>query len=195
MRLPVPCALLTAAFVFTGSAIAGEEKSKKALGKEWDVRVSARVVADNPSSPVVRVAWDVENLSERDIEIATVEPVASWDAESRVVTVNLGSELPVTDAKKLVRIAPHETKSFSVSAPLGVTGLKRGRAASIRRLVRVKLHFLDTGTEEQEQTADHFDSWIEQKRTVVTNAIPVTTAPPLRAPEPPPVRRAGGRRP
>ena len=194
MRLHAPCALLLV-FVFTGSSTASEEKSKNALGQEWDVRVNARIVADSPSSPVIRVAWDVENLGDRGIEIANVAPVASWDPESRIVTVNVGAELPITDETRFVRIAPKETKSFSVSTPLGMGGIKRGRVVSSGRLVRVKVHFLATGGEEQNRTADFFDTWIEQKRSVVTNAIPVNTFTSYRPMQEEPSRRRSSRRP
>lgn len=148
-----------------------DAKSLTVLGRQSDVRVTAEIVADRGDfSSAVRVMCEVENLRPEPIEIALARSESSWDPDNRMYTVTVGSEVPVEDASQLVTLAPNEKRQFHVSAPL--RGVRT--AAPLRKLVRLKLYFLDRPVAAAKDLgADLWDLWAEAKQTVVTNAIPL----------------------
>lgn len=150
-----------------------EAKSQTVLGRHSDVRVTAEIVGDRGDlSSAVSVKCRVENLRSDPIEIALSKSESSWDADSQVYTVTVGSEVPI-DSSKLVTLAPNEEKEFIVSAPLR----SPTRAASSRKLVRLKLYFLDRPLAAVKNLGtDVWEHWIQAKQTVVTNAIPIGTS-------------------
>jgi hypothetical protein len=157
------------------SSIAAESpKSERVLGRDGDVRVEAEILADalKPGA-LVRVRCTVENFRTEPIQIAAINAQSSYDADSRVVTVNVGSELPIDSKTDMITVAPNEKHSFNVAVPLRLpTVARRARAQST---VRVKLHFLDRPRAVLAKLfADPFDQWLEAKKTVVTNAIRVS---------------------
>jgi hypothetical protein len=160
--------------IVVGSAFADNPKSERVLGRDDDVRVEAEILADSiKPGALVRVRCTVENFRSEPIQIASVNSQSSYDADSRVVTVNVGSELPIDAKADMITVGPNEKHSFNVDVPLRLpTIATRSRAQST---VRVKLHFLDRPRAVLAKLFDDpFDQWLEAKKTVVTNAIRVS---------------------
>ena len=149
-------------------------KSEWVLGREADVRVEAEILpsAGGMTTGVI-VRCEVENLRSEAIEIADFSSETSFDPDSGVITVNLGSELPPDDSSRLVTLEPNEKRTFQFTAAMRLSSSER-RLARIRNLVRLKLHFYDRPrTALASVVGDAFDTWMEAKRTVITNAIPL----------------------
>lgn len=148
-------------------------KSERVLGRDANVRVQAEIVADatRPNS-LVRVVCVVENLRPDAIQIAAVDGEGSWD--SGVFTVNVGSELPVSDSSRMITLGPNEKRTFHVSTPLRS---REARFPGSKQLVRVKLHFLEAGALVADLGGDMWDAWMESKQSVITNAIPLAGSP------------------
>ncbi|MDQ3281360.1 MAG: hypothetical protein M3Q69_08105 [Acidobacteriota bacterium] len=159
---------------------------RRLVGRENDVRVDARVGQDTVSpGNAIGVVYQVQNLSPAPIAIADKVTVASYDPETRTITVSIGAEVP--DEGKmphLVLIAPGEKKIFRTGATPQFSAVVRSSGAS-PRLLEVKVSFLrdvtpfealvnHTGTM---LTDAQFDQWFESNDTIYLNTVPVRFSP------------------
>ncbi|HEX2832723.1 MAG TPA: hypothetical protein VHW00_06890 [Thermoanaerobaculia bacterium] len=168
---------------------------RRALGREGDVRVDAQLVRDtvSPGSPI-GVTWQIQNFSTRSVAVATRVADATYDEDSRTVTLTIGSEVPPDGTMPvMVLIAPGEKKTFSTAATpnLSAAASRRTFAAS-PRFVQVKLAVLREVTpflpliqaQSRARLSDEqFEQWFECNDTIFLNALPVQFEP---------ARQAGG---
>lgn len=158
------------------------------LGREENVRVDAQVFSDRlSSSSTVRVIYEIFNERPVPIALAELNPDASYDPETREITVTLGTEVPGNEfLPRLVKIAPGEKKAFTVGVRMPIVQSSFTPLAAVPRFLRVKLHFLGEvapfetliGIPERaihdRRLADQlFTTWVESTESVVTNAIPI----------------------
>jgi hypothetical protein len=154
---------------------------RRAVGREGDVRVDAQLVQDtvSPGTPIP-IAWQIENFSSSPVAVADKVADASYDQESRTITVSLGSEVP-QDGKMphVVIIAPGEKKVFrtGVTPMLGATAARS--PMDTPRYVQVKVSILRDLAPFAKITAsatlsdELFDKWFEANDTIFLNAVPV----------------------
>ena len=185
---------------------------RRIVGTENSVRVDAQVSADQvaPGS-YIPITYEITNQRETAIAVAELLPETTYDPDSHMFTVSIGSEVPGNELlPRLVSIAPGEKKSFStlarviyVRTPRQVDSQLGAEAANFR----LKLNFLgDTepfreliGIKEVAVTdpklADAlFPLWLERNEVVYTNAIPMRWAPRSRDSGDATERRAPARR-
>src|SRR5688572_26236648 len=189
---------------------------RRIVGTENSVRVDAQVSADHVSPGAhIPITYEITNQRPTAIAIAELIPDTTYDAETRMFTVSIGSEVPGnTMLPRLITIEPGEKKTFSALARLLYVAPPRTVDPNVRTApagFRLKLNFLgDTepfreliGIKEvavaDAKLADElFPLWLERNEVVYTNAIPmrwtvrsrgeIGDAPERRAP----VRRRGG---
>jgi hypothetical protein len=185
---------------------------RRIVGTENSVRVDAQVSTDQvaPGS-YIPITYEITNQRETAIAVAELLPETTYDPESHMFTVNIGSEVPGNEMlPRLVSIAPGEKKSFTamarviyVRAPRQVDAQLGSEAAGFR----LKVNFLgDTepfreliGIKEVAVTdpklADTlFPLWLDRNEVVYTNAIPMRWAARTRDFGDASERRAPGRR-
>src|SRR6185503_10601928 len=181
-----------AAIVFLPSIFAAGidmDDPRRTVGREDNVRVDAQLVQDTvtPGSPI-GVTYQIENSSSTPIAIADKVSNASYDADSRTITVSIGSEVP-SDGKmpRVVTVAPGEKKIFrtGVTPSLGAAATRSSLAPP--RYVQIKVSILrnlapfaqliarQTGTA-QTLPDDLYDRWFESNDTIFLNAVPVRFA-------------------
>ena len=153
---------------------------RRAVGREGDVRVDAQLVQDtvSPGTPI-GIAWQIENFSSSPVAVADKVADASYDQESRTITVSLGSEVP-QDGKMphVVTVAPGEKKVFraGVTPMLGATTRS---PMAVPRYVQVKVSILRDLAPFAKVGAsatlsdELFDKWFEANDTIFLNSIPV----------------------
>lgn len=159
---------------------------KRVLGREQDVRIDAQIFADKVrANSIINVVYDVTNERSSAIAVADVIPEASYDEESRTVTINIGSEVPGNQmVPRLMPIASGEKKSFSVGARMPIVSL--GTRAHPRYL-RIRVNFLgdvkpfeallnipEKAVNDPELAASLFPQWVENAESVATSTIPIT---------------------
>lgn len=158
----------------------------RAKGREGDVRIDAQLVTDavSPGAPV-GVTWQIQNFTEHAIAVATRVVDASYDADSRTITLAIGSEVPQDgNMPAMVLVGPGEKKVFRAAATPSIT-VAAIRSAS-PRYVQVKVSILreldpfltliraQAPSSKPQQLSDElFELWFESTDTIFLNTLPV----------------------
>ena len=164
---------------------------RRALGSEGAVRIDAQILQETVSpGSSIGVTYQIVNGSDTPVAIADRMATASYDADTRTITLAIGAEVPDDGKMPLVTIIqPGETKVFSVGATPRLSGAVVRTAGGAPRLVQVKVSILrDLGPFELliERTSgptgptlsdEQFDSWFESNDTIFLNTVPVRYAP------------------
>jgi hypothetical protein len=185
-------AILIAVLPSAAAAAAIDMKNpRRALGREDDIRVDAQLLQEtiSPGSPIA-VTYQIQNLTSAPIAIADKVAEASYDAESRTITLSLGSEVPLDgNVPKLVTIEPGEKKVFRAAAVAAINAAElRARRDSGPRYVRMKVSVLRNlepfkallGLQSrgpQPLPDELLDRWFESNDTIFLNAVPVRFSP------------------
>jgi hypothetical protein len=192
MRFSKPFAPAVALTLIAGAAFAARvdlKNPRTALGREDNVRVDAQLAQENVSSNTpLNVTFQVENLTESPIALADKVSDATYDDDSRTITLALGAEIPTGSAMPhLVVIAPGEKRVFSSGALVRIL-LPSARTpwTAVPQFVQIKVNVLRdlrpfaVLIEQQRRTAtapalpsEMFDRWVESTGSVYLNAIPV----------------------
>jgi hypothetical protein len=188
MRLSKPLLLLLFITLATTAHAASIDMDdpRRALGREDDVRIDAQLVNDTltPGGPIA-VKFQIQNLTAQPIAIADKLATASYDTDTRTVTLSIGSETPQEMMPHVVIIAPQEKKILQASAvPSLNAAAMRTRLGGTPRYVQLKVSILrDLAPfraliEKQAQGAQPlpdalFDQWFESNDTIALNSVPV----------------------
>ena len=157
----------------------------RSVGREDDIRIDAQLQSDtvSPGAPVV-ITWQIQNFTDITIAVATREVDASYDSESRTITLTVGSEVP--DGGKMpvmVLVAPGEKKVFRAAATPALSPAVT-RHGDTPRYVQVKVSILrdlqafmpliEKQTAKSQDLSDAlFDQWFEATDTILLNTLPV----------------------
>jgi hypothetical protein len=183
---------------------------RRVVGTENDVRVDAEVYGDRLGPNVtLPVKYDVTNHRQTTILIADLLPDATYDPETHMVTVAIGSEIPGHEfLPRLIPILPGERKSFSTAAHVVIVAAPASPWLPRPNALRLKLNFLsdpapfeklvsipERAVRDPELAAQLFPKWVEGNETVFTNALPMQWSGTAEDPTPsvsPARRRRGG---
>ncbi|HEX7705257.1 MAG TPA: hypothetical protein VF701_02265, partial [Thermoanaerobaculia bacterium] len=183
----------TAALSVTSAATAESidmDDPRRALGRQDDIRVDAQILSEtvSPGAPIA-VTCQIQNLTSYPVAVADRVAAATYDSETRTITLSLGSEVPADgNLPRLVTIEPGEKLVFraAATAAFGAAGARPGVAEP--RYVQVKVsilrnlvpfHALIANQSRGPQTLSDelFDSWFESKDTIFLNTVPVHFVP------------------
>ncbi len=159
---------------------------RRALGREDDIRVDARLLQDSVAPGVpIGVVYQIQNLTETPVAVADKVSSASYDRDTRTITISLGSEVPDQNLPHLAIIAPGEKKIFHAAAlPSLTAAASRANIGGAPRYVQLKVSILrdvtpfrtliDKQTLGPQPLADAlFDTWLESNDTILLNSVPV----------------------
>lgn len=159
---------------------------RRALGREHDIRVDAQLTRDSisPGTPI-GVVYQIQNFGSSSVAIADKLASASYDDETRTITLALGAEIPDDgNMPYLVTIAPGEKKVFRASAVPALNAAAMRRTMTAPRYVQVKVSILRdlepfAALLDRQATAPQplpdtlFNTWFESNATIFLNALPV----------------------
>lgn len=162
------------------------DESARLVGRENDVRIDALIRnIDISAGSNVNLTYDVENLRTEPIAIADIVPEVTYDDETGVITILLGSEVPGNEfLPRLELIRSGETKSYSTGVSLNVRSLSRTAPRSVRiRLAYLKdvepfeslVHMTQKALHDPELADAMFLPWVESVQFVDTNNVPMTS--------------------
>jgi hypothetical protein len=126
------------------------------------------------------VTYQIQNLGAAPVAVAPKVIAASYDADSRTITLSVGAEVP-EDGKmpQVVEIAPGETKVFRGGAIPALSLASLRIAHAMPGFVQVKVSILrdvasfSAVNSGQPLTDAQFDQWFEANDTIFLNTIPV----------------------
>jgi hypothetical protein len=168
---------------------------RRALGREDDVRIDAQLLDETVSSgSPISITYQIQNFTTAPVALAPKVTDATYDAETRTITIGIGSEVP-RDGRmpQLIVIGPGEKKTFSVSATpmIAVAASPGSPFRTTPRYVQVKVSILRDiapfgaliqKQQQQPQAAartavmlsdEQFDQWMTSNDTIFLNTIPV----------------------
>ena len=193
MKVPKALALFASITLLTTAAATAAsidmDDPRRSLGREDNVRVDAQLVSDtvNGGAPI-GVTYQIQNLSADPIAIADKVTSASYDADSRTITVAIGAEVP-TDGNMphLLIIAAGEKKVLRAAAtPTINVAAVRTAFEQTPRFVQVKVTILrdlepfqaliqtQRPAFRQPLSDELFEKWFEHADTIFLNSVPVS---------------------
>jgi hypothetical protein len=162
--------------------------ARRIIGTENGVRVEATVYTDTLKEGAnVTVNYDITNERDTPVAIAELVPLSSYDAETRTLTMEIGSEVPGEQLlPRLVVIPPGGKKSFTAAAHVGSVRPSDAVFKGVPNAFRVKVNFLDDtkpftaligiperAVNDPKLANDLFPQWLERNEVVITNALPM----------------------
>ena len=165
-----------------------QNEPRRVVGTDNDVRIDAEVFGDVLGASItLPLKYDITNSRQATIAIADLVPETTYDEETRMVTISIGSEVPgETLLPHLISIKPGEKKSFSTVARVNLMMPTGTPATRIPRALRLKVNFLDDTTQFEKLIAmtekgvydpkladELFPKWLERNETVYTNSLPM----------------------
>lgn len=165
------------------------DEPRRLVGTENDVRVDAEIIGDHLTAGVaVPITYVITNQRSTPILIADLLPNTTWDEETGIVTIDIGTEIPGEQLlPRLISIESGEKKSLTAKATLNVMLSKHQTPNSIvPQALRIRINFLgetkpfeklinipEKAVHDPQYANEIFTKWVEANETVVTNAIPV----------------------
>lgn len=163
------------------------KEPRRVVGTENDVRIDAEIDADRLSpSQTIKLKYDITNQRSLPIAIADIIPESTYDAETRTVTIGIGTEVPGEQMlPRLMVIAPGERKTFVAVANIHLL-IGSGPFVVVPNALRLKVNFLgdttpfakliaipERGVHDPQLAAELFPKWLEQNETVITSSVPM----------------------
>lgn len=178
--------LFLAVIAATGCASSGVDldESERLMGRERDVRIDAQITSSElASNSNLGLKYEIENLRAEPIAVADIVPEVSYDTETGVITVLLGSEVPGNEfLPRLEMIRSGERRTFSAGANLNVGGAMRKQP----RAIRIRLSYLENvepfsflvdisekAVRDPEKADALFLTWVDNVKSVTTNEVPL----------------------
>lgn len=165
---------------------------KRALGRAGDVRIDAQLVRDevSPGAPI-GITYQIQNLSTTRVAVAAKVSDASYDADTRTITLAVGSEVPPDgNMPQMIVIAPGEKKVLQAAAtPKLSASAMRSSLAVTPRFVQVKVAIMrnvepfaelissQDGRTKRRLSDELFEKWFECNDTIFLNSVPVEFVP------------------
>ena len=162
--------------------------SRRALGRDDDIRVDAELVQDavGSNSPI-GVTYQIENRGNAPVAIADKVSSASYDPDTRTIVLSIGSEIPTTNTiPHLTLINPGEKRVLTAGTTVHVA-VVRGPFSAAPQFVKIEVNVLRDVAPFAEAIAlqarsnapplplgnDLFDQWVQSNDSIYLNSIPV----------------------
>lgn len=164
------------------------KEPRRMVGTENNVRVDAEIYGeDMVQGSSLSIKYDVTNQRSSPILIADLLPETTYDPDTRMVTVNIGSEIPGEEfLPRLISIPSGERRSFHAGAHINIHMPLNAVSSPRPRGLQLRVNFLgdsapfvklidipEKAVHDRELAAELFPKWVDKNETVTTNALPM----------------------
>jgi len=192
MKSSNPTLLLAAATLACATAVQAAHVDmtdpRRALAVDDDVRIDAQLTQDAVSSSApIGITFQLQNNSKQPVAIADKTADSSYDADTRTITLSIGSEIPDAAAMpRLSVIKPGETRTFTtaIQVRLALPNV-RSPFVAYPHYAQIKVNVLRNIEAFASLIAQQrpnfsppmsdalFDTWVQNNDAIFLNAIPV----------------------
>jgi hypothetical protein len=188
-------ALLAAACSSTSPPVASTKpgnidmkEARRMVGTENNVRVDAEIYGEELIQGTgIAIKYDITNQRPHAILIADLNPQSTYDPDTRIVTIDIGSEIPGEEfLPRLISIPSGARRSFNGGAHINIGGPAQSAYTPKPRALQLRVNFLgdsspfvrlidipEKGVRDRNLAAELFPKWVEGNETVTTNALPM----------------------
>jgi len=164
------------------------KEPRRMVGTENNVRVDAEIYGDSMiQGSTLALKYDITNERQTPILIADLIPQTTYDPETRMVTVDIGSEIPGEEfLPRLISIPSGGRRSFKNGVHINILGALNAPSAPKPRALQLRVNFLgdtapfvklidipEKAVRDRDLAAQLFPKWVERSETVTTNSLPM----------------------
>ena len=164
------------------------KEPRRMVGTENDVRVDAEIYGEDMiQGASLAIKYDITNQRSSPILIADLLPQTTYDPDTRLVTVEIGSEIPGEEfLPRLISIPSGGRRSFHAGANINIRMPLNAPSSPKPRALQLRVNFLgdsapfvklidipEKAVRDRELAAELFPKWVERSETVTTNALPM----------------------
>ncbi len=164
------------------------KEPRRLVGTENDVRVDAEIYGEEMiQGASLAIKYDITNQRSSPILIADLLPQTTYDPDTRLVTIDIGSEIPGEEfLPRLISIPSGGRRSFHAGAHINIHMPLNAPSSPKPRALQLRVNFLgdsapfvklidipERAVHDRELAAELFPKWVERSETVTTNALPM----------------------
>ncbi|HEY4640416.1 MAG TPA: hypothetical protein VII75_03660, partial [Thermoanaerobaculia bacterium] len=186
------------------------KQARRMVGTENNVRVDAEIYGEEMvQGSAVAIKYEITNQRATTILIADLIAQTTYDPDTRVVTIDIGSEIPGAELlPRLISIPSGERRTFNTGARINIRLPPNSPWTPKPRALQLRVNFLgdpapfamlvdipERAVHDKKLADELFPKWVEGNETVTTNALPMHWQGPRSTgidDGPPPRRRRGG---
>jgi hypothetical protein len=164
------------------------KEPRRMVGTENNVRIDAEIYGDSLSQGSnIAFKYDITNQRSSPILIADLLTQTNYDPDTRVVTIDIGSEIPGEEVlPRLLSIPSGARRSFSTGARINIQTNFSSPWIPKPRALQIRVNFLgdpapflklidipEKAVRDRQLAAELFPKWVEGNETLTTNALPM----------------------
>jgi hypothetical protein len=186
------------------------KEARRMVGTENGVRVDAEIYGEQMiQGASVAIKYEITNQRATPILIADLIAQSTYDPDTRIVTIDIGSEIPGAELlPRLISIPSGERRTFNTGAQINIRMPPNSPWTPKPRGLQLRVNFLsdpapfamlvdipERAVRDKKLADELFPKWVEGNETVTTNALPMRWQGPRTTgieDAPPARRRRGG---
>jgi hypothetical protein len=164
------------------------KEPRRMVGTENDVRVDAEIYGEEMiQGASLSIKYDITNQRATPILIADLIAQTTYDPDTRLVTIDIGSEIPGEELlPRLIAIPSGERRSFTTGAHINIRMPVNSPWTPKPRGLQLRVNFLgdpapfvklvdipERAIRDKKLADELFPKWVERNETVTTNALPM----------------------
>lgn len=164
------------------------KEPRRMVGTENNVRVDAEIYGEDlVQGSSIAIKYEITNQRSSPILIAELIAQTSYDPETRMVTINIGSEIPgEAYLPRLISIPSGDRRSFKTGAHINIRTPTNSPWSPKPSALQLRVNFLgdaapfvklvdipERAIRDPKLAAELFPKWVEGNETVTTNSLPM----------------------
>ena len=164
------------------------KEPRRMVGTENNVRVDAEIYGEDMiQGTSIAIKYDITNQRSSPILIADLVAQTNYDPETRMVTIDIGSEIPGEEfLPRLISIPSGARRSFNTGAHINIRMPLNSPWSPKPRGLQLRVNFLgdtipfvklidipEKAVRDPKLAAELFPKWVEGNETVTTNSLPM----------------------